>query len=396
MFIPIRTDRRLKKTPWLNYALIAANVFIFLWTRDDILNVFSLMARGLPLEQIAGTFPVASYMLTPSEPLLKQFISYQFLHAGWEHLLGNMIFLYVFGNSVEDRIGKLGYLGFYLAGGILAGLGHAMVELAPVLGASGAVAAVSGAYLVLFPLSNVTIVYWFIFIGAFEVSSIMLILFQIAQDAVMYVAHFGGVAYLAHLSGYAFGFAVGMALLRARLLPREPCDLLTMLEHRRRRAQFAALTRKGYTPWSHEHGTGKPAKGKDTTLSAKDQRLMQLRQRVTQAIDAHKLDDAAGHYTELLAEFPDQVMSQQHQLDLANQLTAAHHYDTAARAYELFLGAYPGYGQREQIQLMLALIYARYMDRKPQARELLEQVMPRIQDHEQRQLAEQVLRDITV
>ncbi len=211
MLFPIRTDRRLHHTPWVNIALIASNVVVFVLTW-----------RG------AGRAWVEPFTLNPATPMLVQFVSYQFLHANWAHLLGNMLFLYVFGNSVEDRLGKVGYLAFYLGGGVVAGLGHALLESNPVLGASGSVAAVTGAYLALFPLSNVTMLYWLILIGIFEISSIYLILFQIGYNVFMHLSGAPGVAYLAHLSGYAYGFVVGMGLLKSRLLPREPYDLLAL------------------------------------------------------------------------------------------------------------------------------------------------------------------------
>src|SRR5690606_12485309 len=135
-------------------------------------------------------------------------------------------FLWVFGNAVEDRLGRVGYLCFYLAGGVIAGLGHALMEPSPVLGASGAVAAVTGAYLVLFPLTNVTIVYFFFIIGAFEVSSMVLIFFRVVTDLVFHFLGIGDVAYMAHLAGYGFGFVIALGLLLGRMLPREPYDLL--------------------------------------------------------------------------------------------------------------------------------------------------------------------------
>ncbi len=134
MFFPVRTDRRLKHIPWVNYALISLNALIFLWT-------YPQMKAGGMFE----SSPVDWFVLQPAWPHVWQFVTYQFLHAGWMHLLGNMLFLYVFGNSVEDRLGHVAYLLFYLAGGVVAGLGHAWVESASVLGASGAIAAVTGA-----------------------------------------------------------------------------------------------------------------------------------------------------------------------------------------------------------------------------------------------------------
>ena len=373
MFFPIRTDRRLNHTPWVNYSLVAVNSVIFLMTANEPSNSH-----------------LSSYWLNPMMPKFHQFITYQFLHAGWEHLLGNMLFLYVFGNSVEDRLGKVGYLCFYLAGGVMAGLGHALVDTTQVLGASGSVSAVTGAYLVLFPMSNVTIVYWFIFIGAFEISSVYLIGFQIAQNIVFQFADIGRVAYLAHLSGYAYGLTIALGLLRLRLLPREPYDLLTMLEHKKRRAQFASLTRKGYQPWHRDQSP----QTTQSEITPEQQRTMDMRAQISDAARTHRLDDAARTYMQLLALDATQVMGQQLQLDVANQLMSQEQYDDAAQAYELFLGNYKNYAQREQIELILGLIYARYLQRLPRAKDLLSAAIPHLNDPEQKKLAQQTLQAI--
>ena len=91
------------------------------------------------------------YYLHPDQPEILQFFTSVFLHGSWMHLIGNMIFLWVFGNAVNDRFGHVGYAAFYLAGGVLSGLGYVLLAgQAPVLGASGAISAVTGCYLVLF------------------------------------------------------------------------------------------------------------------------------------------------------------------------------------------------------------------------------------------------------
>ncbi len=393
MFFPIRTDRRQRARPWVNYTLIAMNVAIFIATTGQITQASMAMRMQAPIELLVRQFPVLHYYLWPENPQLWQFITYQFLHGDWMHLLGNMIFLYVFGNALEDRLGRAGYLAFYLAGGIFAGLGHAAVESAPVIGASGSIAAVTGAYLVLFPLVNVTIFYWFYFyIGTFEVSSLVLIGFQIAQNILMHMLGGVGVAYLAHLSGYGYGILIGMALLWVRLLPREPYDLLSLLAHRRRRAQFRSMTMRGYHPWEGYA----PSRGPIDRAAPdpQQQQIMQMRASIYDALNNHDLDTAAGYYTQLLELDPRQVLSQQHQLDVANHLMAMQRYGPAARAYELFLNTYGNYPQREQIELILALVYARYLRQASRARELLSNALPRLHDPEQRALAQAVMAEV--
>ena len=154
--LPIRTSIRPIRTPYMNYSLIVANVVIFFLTYG---------ANGL-------TSWSQAFMLTPARPALWQFVSYAFLHGSFMHIFGNMYFLYIFGNNINDRLGNLGYLIFYLGGAIFSAIGHILAAnvfgggsvAVPVLGASGAVAAVTGAYLVLFPQTLITIIYWFIFI----------------------------------------------------------------------------------------------------------------------------------------------------------------------------------------------------------------------------------------
>lgn len=377
MFFPIRTDRQLHHTPWINYGLIGLNVVLF-FIRD-----------------VHASKQMIDHQLDPLAPQLLQFITYQFLHADLSHLIGNMLFLFVFGNSVEDRLGKLGFLSFYLAGGVLAGLGHCLVETVPVIGASGSVAAVTGAYLALFPLSNVTIGYWFVFIGAFEVSSIVLILFQIGHNVVMHLLGAPGVAYMAHLAGYAYGVAVGLGLLWIRLLPREPYDLLALMEQRRRQGRFRKMSRKGNSPWlKTEEGHGVGDKGTNPARTNQQRELMKRRGRISDALAEHNLGYAADLYGDLLKLDSDQVMNQQQQLDISNQLMSDGRYDVAAHAYELFLKTFKGYTQREQVELILGLIYAKYLDRRERASELLKSALSRLQDGKQRELAQGMLEEM--
>ena len=157
------------------------------------------------------------FRLYPALPYLWQFVTYAFLHANFMHIAGNMYFLYLFGNNVNDKLGNISYLCLYLGGAVAAAIGHALFNVNPVLGASGAVAAVTGAYMVLFPKTLITIVYWFFFIGKVEWPALFFIAFKlIIWDNVVEpnLAPPGtSIAYGAHLAGYAFGIAVILVLL---------------------------------------------------------------------------------------------------------------------------------------------------------------------------------------
>jgi membrane associated rhomboid family serine protease len=379
MFFPIRTDRRNEHTPWVNITLIVVNALIFLYTRERLDDP-----------------KVYRFLLNPDYAQIYQFITYQFLHDGPMHVISNMLFLWIFGNAIEDRFGKIGYLFFYLAGGVIAGAGHCMMSHTPVLGASGAVAAITGAFLALFPRTYVTIAYWFFFIGTFEVAAMWLILLQIAQDLFFQIAGGGRTAYLAHLAGYAFGFFVGMSLLWVRLLPREPFDLLAMFEQHRRRQKFRELTKQGYHPWEHVKA-GDPPRAGSAKAAPADPRLsqiMDLRAKIQQELSGHDLPRAAESYAQLLEIDPSQTMSRQAQLDLASQLYASEQYEVAAQAYELFLSTYRGDAQREEVELLLALVYARYLARHQRAKELLASALPRMHDSGQKAMAQQLLTEI--
>ena len=393
ILIPYRTDRPLKRTPWVNYSLIVINVVIFMITKDQI-NALSTNRLGL-YDQIIQQFPVYGYYLEPTHTKLHQFITYAFLHAGAMHLMGNMLFLFVFGNSVEDRLGRVGYLGLYLCGAVMSGLGHVMMETAPAIGASGAVSAVTGAYLALMARTYMTVFYFFFVMGTFEVSSLFVILFQIISDVLFYLLGIGQTAYIAHLSGYALGFSTAFALVLMRLLPREPYDLLAVFEHRRRRAQFSAMTRDGYQPWDHTTPGAPPLPepGKPVEMTDQQRRVIELRTNIGGAIGQGDLDRAAELYCELIEIDPGQTLSVNQQNDVGNVLMKKEQFDHAARTYELLLNTFPNCPNREEVSLILGLIYTRYVDRRQRARELLKDALPKLHDDD-KALAEKLLKEI--
>jgi len=379
MFIPIRTDRPQKHTPWVNYSLIALNVLVHV--------AFTIRLQPWDL---------VPYYLDPNQPQTYQYFSYQFLHQGWMHLISNMIFLMAFGSAMEDRFGKIGYLAYYLAGGVLAGLTHCVFSDNYVIGASGSVCAVTGGFLALFPRTHVTIVYFFFFIGAFEVASIILILFQIGQDLFFYFFSASPVAYEAHLGGYLYGFTVGMLLLWTKLLPREPYDMFILISQWRRRQQFKALNKQGQSPWASASWKSAPPGADEAAgeLSEQDQQLVELRTAIGKSLANHDPETATHDYLQLLELDGSQVLSEKNQLDVANHLMQKGSYEQAATAYELMLNHYPRYSDRDQVQLILGLIYARYLSRKQRAKELLTAALPELTDPGQKQLAQEVLDEI--
>ncbi len=222
MIIPISTDTQIRRTPWANYVLIGLNVLVFLALGGS--DRHAMDGRQSLGEQLA---------LMGDDIHLYQFFTYQFMHANWAHIGGNMLFLWIFGNAVNGKMGHAPYVLFYLAGGIAAAIGHAYMnpDFGGMVGASGAIAAVTTAYLALFPRSRVTVLYWWFLIGTFELPSMLLIVFKmILWDNVLAQSFAGAsnVAFDAHLAGYAFGFLSTIALLGIRALPRDQFDIVAL------------------------------------------------------------------------------------------------------------------------------------------------------------------------
>jgi membrane associated rhomboid family serine protease len=227
------------------------------------------------------------FELKPLELELWQFITYAFLHGGFLHIAANMYFLYLFGNNVNDKLGHTNYVLFYLAGAVLSGAGHIAFTKwfsagsfgTPLIGASGAVAAVTGAYLVLYPQTLITIIYWFFFIGTIELPAIYFIALKMILIDNLIVANAPNVAYEAHLAGYAFGIISLLILLYTGIISSTGLDLSAMIKQWNRRRRYRDVVSTGYNPFD---GTGaKKVKAKEIKKSPLQQqqleRIQQLR-----------------------------------------------------------------------------------------------------------------------
>jgi len=373
MLFPIRTDSPLRSTPYMNWAIIAANVLAFVVQQavPGLENRFALYAH---------------------DPWWPAFITYAFLHGGVGHILGNMLFLFIFGNNVNDKMGHVAYLGFYLAGAVVGGIGFVVLSpgMAVVIGASGAVAAVTGAYLILFPRATVTIVYFFFLIGTFELSSLWFILLFFAKDLIGLGQENAAVAFSAHVFGTLYGALTCAALLGAQLLPRDQFDVLAIVRQWNRRRQYRDLVNKGFDPFGYAASPARVGPGGVVTpppLDPAAARVAELRAAVSDALAKHDMDTAVQRFTELRQLDPRQVLSRQAQLDVANHLAGLQRYADAAAAYEQFLQTYPKYDQVEQVQLMLGIVYARYLGQYARAKQVLEAALTRLYGERERELA---------
>ncbi|MGC9453679.1 MAG: rhomboid family intramembrane serine protease [Phycisphaerae bacterium] len=378
----------MSRRPWVNYGLIAANVLLY------VMGFGGEHAQALP------------WMLHPHSPTLMQFFSSTFMHGSFMHLLGNMVFLWVFGNALNDRLGHAGYLAFYLAGGVLSNVGYVLLvghSMIPLLGASGAISGVTGAYLVLFPKVRVTLLaFIFYFITFFELSSLYFLLFQFGWNLLMTLGRMagpvgGGVAYAAHSAGYLYGIAVAAVLLAIRALPREPFDLLSLITANRRRARFRRMVAEGYDPFSTvgprmQPGVQRPGRRGQTPSASP--REMKLREQIAQALRNHDYGSAADNYLQLIQLSEDAVLPQNQQLDIANQLMSEERHPQAADAYERLLKHYPAYEHLGDIHLMLGLLYGRYLHQYDLAEQHLGEAIDRLRERRKIDFAHNELRSV--
>lgn len=255
--IPIKDDAGpRRRLPWVTWGLIALNVAVFLYQvtlgpdASSFMFAYAVvpgaLTHGLPQTSLPG-IPAHLPFHTP-DPVYLTLITSMFLHAGWLHIGGNMLFLFIFGDNVEDRMGHLPYLLFYLFCGVVAAITQTAIDpgsLVPSLGASGAIAGVLAAYLVLFPLARVrTIIFIFIFFTIVTLPAILLIgIWFLLQffDGVAALSNvqqgMGGVAYFAHVGGFVAGLVITL-LLRPWLRPPAPISYPTYPRHPNSTARF--------------------------------------------------------------------------------------------------------------------------------------------------------------
>ncbi len=221
--VPLRDDNPVSTTPVVTYGLIGLNIAVFLYQLglsrvglDRWFEAWALVPAQLS-ESFQGALEAPAYEWIT-------LVSSQFLHGGFFHVGGNLLYLWVFGNNIEDQLGHLRFLIFYLGCGVLAGLTQWMFDPAstvPTVGASGAIAGVMGAYIIRFPRAHiVTLIPLIIFFTTIRVPAIFFLGFWFVQQALFSLASLsseaswsdGGVAYWAHSGGFVFGLILGPLL----------------------------------------------------------------------------------------------------------------------------------------------------------------------------------------
>ncbi len=209
------TDRRL--TPVVNYVLIAINILVFVFLQGAGSNEHFTYAFSTVPAEITGGHDIRTGVLEPTPiPVYGTLITSMFMHGGWAHLLGNMLYLWIFGDNIENRVGHSRYLIFYLVCGLIASLSHVFATAAmspqnmliPSLGASGAISGVLGGYILLFPKQQISVLAGrgIIKVPAFVALGVWIV-FQVVSSIGMLgdEGQGGGVAYAAHIGGFIAG-----------------------------------------------------------------------------------------------------------------------------------------------------------------------------------------------
>lgn len=208
---PIRDHNPSRTTPYVTYALIVANIVVFL-------GYWPLFADPGALRHFFEVWAILPARITSGDGA-ETLVTSMFLHGGLLHLGANMLFLHIFGDNLEDEMGHLPYLGFYLASGLAAGLAQVMAapeSTVPMVGASGAIAGVMGGYLLLFPRARVDVIFIFIiFFKVLPLPAWMMLgvwfAIQLVSGALADLSA-GGVAYMAHAGGFVAGMAMTLPL----------------------------------------------------------------------------------------------------------------------------------------------------------------------------------------
>jgi len=364
MLLPIGTDARTRRQPLVTAAIVAANLAVFVLQRT--------------LSTRTGDAWVAAGQLTPLDFHAANLLTYQFLHADFWHVAGNMIFLWPFGRTIEDRFGHIGFAVFFLGCGAIAGLAHMWSTPAPVIGASGAVCAVTAAFVAIAPRMRIRVLLIFFVIGVYSIPALWLVgLFVLFDGANLLgsLIEAGGdrVAWVAHLAGYASGFTITAGLLLTGLIPRGDPDLFRLLRQSRRRAEY----RRTIKGTQRSRVLAEDTAMHTVVLKPRTPRMSDSvsagRGVVARLAASGDLETAAARYLELLDEDDTLAMDASTQVEIGNWLVRHERFEEAATVYEQHIARNLAAEDRSDVALLLCTHYIRRLDKPQRAHDLLEE-----------------------
>ena len=383
MFILLGTDLRPDRRPVVTETLIILMMAAYL----------AVLMIGLRNPDAAKAI-VDGMMLSSTDFHWWQLITYQFAHdnpllSGEGHPLVrllhlglNLMYLWVFGGAIEGRMGRLSFAFFAVIGGMVAGGAHMMASPAPVLGASGMVGALAGAFLVLSPRCRVRVLVVFILIRIWMIPALWIIAFFVIMDLAGWAGLRGEhVAYAAHLGGYAWGIGTALLLMATPIINRTDADFFSLFKQWRRRQEFRKVVNTTPDQRVQAARTSKPS----PPFLAEVRTHMQ----------SNDLDGAATIWMQSAGKHPEATLAAAPQLALANHLQASGERAAAAEAYERYLVRHGHSPKANEVRLLLALLLVRSLGNRAAAVPLLNHVLQGTMDQQRRSLAESLLQEAT-
>jgi membrane associated rhomboid family serine protease len=403
MFIPIGVDNPLKRVPYANWAVIAVCVLTFFVGLSSEETEHKLLVNGGIWAGTPQYHVIISRSGTGIGPApqnstrIHQFVTHAFLHVNFWHLLGNMIFLFVFGNNINDALGHAKFIAVYLAIAVAGGLCHVLQysgqsPAVPAVGASGAIAGVVGIYMILYPRNDVKVMY---FIGfyprTFFVSSIWIILLWIGFDAAFAFFGLGSVvAYWVHVVGFALGVGLATALLKLGWVDVGGWDIFSWVKEGTRQSDRILGRMPRYGVALRASGPGLLATGGSAAPPQEYERA------IDGLLAKKQIDEALRMYEEFRNAYPSRSLTERPLVALAVELARLKQRDKAVAILLTCLNAYPEGVLRDKVCLNLGLLLAGKPDHQQSAREYLETAIRITQNPRTRQIAEEKLAQLAV
>ena len=359
MLIPIGTNIVHRRQPYVTYWIIALNLLIFAlqWAtqRSGGTDAEHSLVRYFSLFELEG-------QLSSSNFHVWSLFTYQFLHGGWMHIFGNMLFLLPFGKVVEDRLGHLWFALFYLGTGALGGLVHILFYSSPVIGASGSVCGVVAAFIVLAPKTKIHILLVFFIIGVYTVPSMLIVAFFVLFDTFSLLASLAGAdgrptAWAVHLTGYVVGFVVAFLGLTLKLIQPTEFDLTQMIRQSNRRRAYKKTIQ---SPTAFKTDGNPP-------LSPEEELRSDI---VINAADGN-IEVSTSKYLQAIIEFPSLRLDTRTLHLIGSYLLQSNRFRDGVKVFERYLSQHPTAKDKGEVALLLAAKYARELNNPQRASELL-------------------------
>jgi len=380
MLFPVSTDQPVRRPPLVTYALIAINAAVF------VVQTVLKSAQPAQYERFMAAGAVWGRHFE-----WHTLLTSVFMHGSFAHIAGNMLILWTFGPNIEDRFGKVRFLLFYLVGGAAASGLHAVFSPNPALGASGAIASVTGAFLVMYPFVGVKC-FNLLYMALMWLPAWWLVGFALVWDLIMQGSGARtGTAHLAHLGGYAWGIGLSASLIGLKLMQRRPYDLFTWGRqvHRRRQIKSAVGQAQAEQARRFEQVARDPQLAKQTELLAK------ARAEVTAHLSGGETEQARRAYRELADRYDHlpgaTLLPRRQQFEIAALFQQAGDAEGAAHAIGRFLEGYPRDPDAPQLRLLLGLVHARSLNDPLKAKALIREAIAGGLDESTRQMAQREL-----